>query len=160
MSKSTTIETNADKVFEAFRELSTKEMRRALRSAIGHAASQLQRETKKELRKSMPTATRKGRYPDSLTDAVLRSKIQETKKGEISAKVHIMGNRRTGSGTFRLRFFEKGTTPRRTSKGYNRGSIKALHFFASAQSAFYAEYDRILSDEIQKAINKLNNKRK
>ena len=160
MSKSTTIETNADKVYAEFKELSTKEMRKALRNAISRAASQLQRETKKELRKSMPTATRKGRYPDSLADAVKRSKIEETKRGEISAKVHIMGSRRTGSGTFRLRFFEKGTTPRRTSKGYNRGSIKALHFFASAQSAFYAEYDRILTDEIQKAINKINAKKK
>ena len=160
MSKSTTIETNADKVFEAFRELSTKEMRMALRSAIGRVASQLQRATKKQLRMDMPTATKKGRYSDSLTDAVKRSKIEETKRGEINAKVHIMGSRRTGSGTFRTRFFEKGTAPRRTSKGYNRGSIKALHFFASAQSAFYAEYDRILSDEIQKAINKINSKRK
>ncbi len=160
MSNGTTIETNADKVFAEFRELSTKEMRKALRNAIGRAASQLQRETKKELRKSMPTATRKGRYPDSLADAVKRSKIEETKHGEISAKVHIMGSRRTGSGTYRTRFFEKGTKQRKTAKGYNRGSIKALYFFATAQAAFYAEYDRILNDEIQKAITKINGKKK
>lgn len=156
----TTIETNADKVFADFRKLTTKEMRKALRAAITRAASQLQRETKRELRKTMPTATQKGRYPDSLADAVRRSKIEETKKGEISAKVHIMGTGRTGSGTYRLRFFEKGTKQRRTAKGYNRGSIKALLFFVLAQTSFYNEYDRILRDEIPKAVNKINSKKK
>lgn len=161
MSKSTTIETNADKVFESFLELSTKEMRKALRQGVQNAANKLRGETKKVFRSALPAARRRSsKYNDTLLDAVKRSKVEETKGGEISAKVHIMGTRNTGSGTFRARFFEKGTKQRRTRKGYNRGSIAPLGFFATANASFQPEYNKILNNEISKAIERINRAKK
>lgn len=159
MSKQTTITTNADEVYNKFLELTTKEMKKALKTGVTKAANQLRTATKKTLKQAFPKSNIKGRYNDRLIDAVRRSKVEENKQHEISTKVHIMGNRDTGSGTFRLRFFEKGTTLRKTRKGYNRGSIKALYFFRDANSQFQQEYDKILTDEIARAIDKINKKK-
>lgn len=156
MSKQTTITTNADEVYNKFLELTTKEMKKALKTGVTKAANQLRTATKKTLKQAFPKSNIKGRYNDRLIDAVRRSKVEENKQHEISTKVHIMGNRDTGSGTFRLRFFETGTGLRKTRKGYNRGSIKALYFFKSANSQFQQQYDRILNDEIARAIDKIN----
>lgn len=157
MSKSTTIETNAVEVYDKFLDLTTKEMRKALRSAVTTAASKLRGETRKVFRSVLPAAkSHSTKYNDTLLDAVKRSKVEETKQGEISAKVHIMGSRNTGSGTFRARFFEKGTRPRTTRKGYNRGTIRPLAFFAAANATFQGEYDKILNSEISKAIERIN----
>lgn len=161
MSKQTTIETNADEVYKSFLDLNRKEMRKALRSAIGSAATKLRGNTRKLFRLALPAAKRHNpKYNDTLLDAVKRSKVEESKNGEISAKVHIMGTYRTGSGTYRARFFEKGTAQRYTRKGYNRGSIQPIGFFANANAAFQAEYDRILNEAIDKAVNKINNSKK
>ena len=57
---------------------------------------------------------------------------KETSEGVI-AKVHIMGTRRKGSGTFRTRFFEASEEKeRKTKKGYSRGVLHRLNFFAPA----------------------------
>lgn len=159
MSKETTITTNADKVYDDFLELSTKEMRKALKTGITKAANQLRTATKKSLKSALPKSNVKGRYNDRLVDAVKRSKVSESKSHEISTKVHIMGTRDTGSGTFRLRFFELGTVPRKTRRGYNRGSLKALRFFANANASFSEDYGKILNDEIAKAVENINRKK-
>ncbi len=157
MSKSTTIETNADKVFEQFREFTTKEMRKTLKSAIGAAANKLRGTTKKLFRSALPKAKQRNpKYNDTLLDAVKRSKVEETKGGEIYTKVHIMGTRSAGSGTFRARFFEKGTANRQTHMGYNRGSIRPLNYFSTANAEFQSDYNSILSDAIAKAVDKIN----
>lgn len=161
MSRTTTIVTNADEVYDKFLELTTKEMRKALRKGVQNAANKLRGETKKVFRSALPAARhRNTKYNDTLLDAVRRSKVEETKRGEISAKVHIMGTRNTGSGTFRARFFEKGTKARRTRKGHNRGAITAIGFFATANTTFNVEYDKILNGEISKAIERINRAKK
>lgn len=160
MSKETTIETNADKVFDQFREFTVKEMRKTLKSAVGTAANKLKGATKKLFRAALPMAKHHNpKYNDTLLDAVRRSKVEETKGGEIYTKVHIMGVKSTGSGTFRARFFEKGTGTRQTRKGYNRGSIKPLNYFADANAAFLQEYDKTLNDALAKAVDKINKKK-
>jgi HK97 gp10 family phage protein len=156
MSKQTTITTNADEVYNKFLELTTKEMKKALKQGVGKAANQLKNATKKSLKQALPESNRKGKYNDKLVDAVRRSKFEENKNHEILTKVCIMGVKNTGSGTFRLRFFEKGTGLRKTRKGYNRGSINALYFFRNANATFQQEYDKILTDEINKVIDKIN----
>ena len=157
MSKETTITTNADEVYKAFLELNTKEMKKALKTGITKAANSLRQATRKSLKTALPQSNVKSpKYNDKMTDAVMRSKIEESKQHEISAKVHIMGTRNTGSGTFRARFFEKGTGLRRTRKGYNRGQLKGLYFFQSANAAFQQEYEKTLNNEIAKAIKKIN----
>ena len=108
MSKTTNITTNADEVFRDFLDLSTKEMRQTLKKAVQTAANKLRGDTKRIFKSSLPTArNRNPKYNDTLIDAVKKSKVEETARGEISSKVHIMGTRNTGSGTYRARFFEK-----------------------------------------------------
>ena len=161
MSKQTTIQTNADEVYKSFLDLNRKEMRKALRSAIGSAATKLRGNTRKLFRSALPAAKRHNpKYNDTLLDAVKRSKVEESKNGEISAKVHIMGTRSTGSGTFRARFFEKGTKQRATRKGYNRGTIRPLAYFSTANAAFQSEYDKTINEAIEKAVNKINQAKK
>ena len=58
MSKQTTIETNADEVYKSFLDLNRKEMRKALRSAIGSAATKLRGNTRKLFRSALPAAKR------------------------------------------------------------------------------------------------------
>ena len=135
-------------------------MRQTLRKAVQTAANKLRGDTKRIFKSSLPTArNRNPKYNDTLVDAVRKSKVEETSRGEISSKVHIMGTRATGSGTYRARFFEKGTAQRHTRKGYNRGSLKALYFFQSANTTFQSDYDKILNDAIAKAIAKINAKK-
>lgn len=157
MNKETTITTNADDVYKAFLELNTKEMKKALKTGITKAANSLRQATRKSLKTALPQSNVKSpKYNDKMTDAVMRSKIVENRQHEISAKVHIMGTRNTGSGTFRARFFELGTKLRKTRKGYNRGQLKGLYFFRSANAAFQQEYEKTLNNEIEKAIDKIN----
>ena len=67
-------------------------------------------------------------------------------------KVHIMKE-------FRLKWFEKGTSIRKTSKGWNRGSIKPKWFFASAVSQRSKEAVSNLDENIRNSIIKaFNNK--
>ncbi len=156
-----TATTNATKVFKDFKELTSKEMKKALKSALNKASGKLRNETRSTLRTMMPSASKSSaKYSDRLIDAVRKSKIEETKKGDITSAVHIMGTRDATSGTYRLRFFEKGTRKRQTRKGYNRGIIQPLYFFRTASTAFKAEYNQILSDYIAKAVDKINNTKK
>ena len=96
MSKETTIITNADEVYSKFLQLTTKEMKKALKTGVTKAANQLKNATKKTLRQALPESNRKGKYNDKLVDAVRRSKLEENKQHEISTKVHIMGVKNTG----------------------------------------------------------------
>lgn len=156
----TTLTTDIDKVYEEFQTFTTKEMKSSLKSALNTAGNKLKGETKSLFRKALPAASKSNpKYSDKMIDAVRRSKVKETSQHEMYVKVHIMGTRNTGSGTYRARFFEAGTRLRRTRKGYYRGSIKALNFFATANFNFNADYDRIVDESVQKAVNKINNKR-
>jgi len=61
----------------------------------------------------LPAATKRSQnFSDRLIDAIRSSKIKNEGLGELSLKVHTMGNRKKGSGTFRARFFESGTQDR------------------------------------------------
>lgn len=156
MSRQVNITTNTEEVFKKFKELSLKEMRKVLKKALNSTASKLKSNTKKTFKRALPNAGKKGRYADTLQDAVRRSKIEENKNGEMSVKVHIMGSRNTGSGTYRAKFFETGTGQRKTRKGYNRGAIKPLHFFKQANSGFNKDYENTFNSELNKAIEKIN----
>lgn len=63
-------------------------------------------------------------------------------------KVHILGHGY-------LRWFETGTQLRQTSKGYNRGSIKALNFFLNAKQSSFSQMQKTISENVDKQINKI-----
>ena len=67
-------------------------------------------------------------------------------------KVHIMKE-------FRLKWFEKGTTLRKTTKGWNRGEIKPKWFFATAVRQRQNEAVNTLDDNIRDSILSAWNKK-
>jgi hypothetical protein len=89
-----------------------------------------------------------------LIDAI-RSTVFED-GNEVFFKVHVMGTRKKDSGTFRARFFEKGTKER-DGDGHYRGSIKATNFFSNAvsqtSSKAYNAINQTFTNEVQKIID-------
>lgn len=62
-------------------------------------------------------------------------------------KVHILGQGY-------LKWFETGTQPRETSKGYNRGSIQGLNFFFAAKQSSFAKVESTVTSNIDKQVKK------
>lgn len=82
-----------------------KEQERLENRILGVGGNVVKKNIKKLVASTIKGSTKNsGQYKDKLVDAVRRSKPHD---GEV--KVHIMGTRSKGSGTFRLRFFEYPT---------------------------------------------------
>lgn len=103
-------------------------------------------------------------YTDRLSDGIRLSRPDEAND---SIKVHIMGVRSKGSGTFRLRFFETGTKERfQTSiKGIKLKKKKSVGQIPLGKYAFFESsvraasqnaadiYTQYLSQAIERAWN-------
>lgn len=166
-------ETNVEQVFESFCALTQKEMTGAVKKALRSGAVALKKQTQQNLTSSLETRNNrhwyKGKevfYNDEIEDAVRIGKMNNGYgDGEdISIKVHIMGSRDKGSGTFRARFLEKGTKERkaRTYKGKplkderSLGFIRPKWFFRSANAQVEPQLQRIYMTAIDKACQKIN----
>ncbi len=128
------------------------------KKALGSVASQHKQTVKEYFTQAMPTASRPSQsgYKDRLIDAVRVSRVQ-AHGDEVTTKVHVMGVRSPGSGTFRARFFEGGTKERTTKAGHKRGHIEALNFFAKSESALgnlTVSLDEVLNRLIEKNLPK------
>lgn len=167
-------ETNIEETFNAFCELTGKEMTSAVKKALRAGASTLKKQTKQNLTSSLSKRNNphwyKGKqieYNDELEDAVRIGRINNGYgDGEdLSVKVHIMGTRKEGSGTYRARFIEKGTRDRyaKTYKGRPLkkprylGKITGKWFFRSANEQVEPELERIYMTAIDNACRKINN---
>lgn len=165
MSK-TVIETNAKKVWDAFEELETKEMKSALKKGLVKAAGELRKEVRKELRKDIPSSTKKNpKYVDTLSAGVRITKVKDMKT-YFHIYTTIASSRKSGSGSYRLHFLEAGTQPRyaytrkTNHKPAFRGSIKPYNFFSRAEATFKPRAGKIIEEEVDKAAVKINNKKK
>ena len=157
MSKNVEITTNTDELIKQFSKFNMKEMKKANRSALAAGARKLAAVTKRNLRLALPKSTINisKKYTDTLIKGV-RYKVD--KKTEF-AKIHIMGRRGkgTGTGTWRLRFFEKGTKTRINKKsGKSYGSIKAYNFFSSARNSTSSQMRQIMLKKLIQTIEKIN----
>lgn len=121
-----------------FREVTAKTLK--------HAALLVKKSVLQELRESFPAAfngskvsgdtapsvirprgkNKPRKYKDFMSDAVRVGKLKGGWNHQ-ELKVHILGSRAKGSGTYRLRFYEGGG-PRT-----KRGSIPGYHFFHRGQ---------------------------
>ena len=141
---------DANAVLRTFSLLSVDEMRKVHRAALAKGARILVNETRLMLRdvtgraSSTRTADRRGWSKikgrgriGKLSDGV---RMYVSRDSDF-AKVHIMGD-------FRLKFFEMGTDPRETRKGYNRGTMIARPFFSPAITASKQK----MADTIRKSI--------
>lgn len=163
------LETNIEQVWADFQDLTSSQMTRAIKKAVSRGAAELKKETLTQLYSSgIDLAKKTDKYNDSLEDGVIMRKAKGNYDEDIYSIVHIMGTRSTGSGTFRLRFFEKGTKDRyqQSSNGMNLkkprflGHIKPYWFFKNANSTIESRLDQIYIEEIGKAIDKINNSQK
>lgn len=158
-------ETNIIEVFDKFRDLTAREMTKAVKRAINKAASTLKANTLSELHATGINIGTNQKYSDTLDEGVRMRKAGGNYDEEIYSVVHIMGSRASGSGTFRLRFFEGGTKDRYQTKinGVELkkpryiGNIKPYRFFQSANSTIESQLDAIYMEEIDKAVQKINN---
>ena len=158
------METNIVEVFEKFSNLASKEMTRAIKRAINKAASQLKATTLSDLHATGINIGHNPKYSDTLDDGVRMLKARGNYDEDIYSIVHILGSRATGSGTYRLRFFEGGTKDRyqtkvngiQLKKPRYIGAIKPYRFFQSANHTIESQLDRIYMEEIEKTIDKLN----
>ena len=164
-------ECNIEEVFNKFMDLTTSEMNKAVKKALRAGAKQLQAATKANATAGMNNRNNThwydGKiifYNDKIEDAVMISKIEGSFGEELSQKVHVLGTKKTGSGTYRFRFLEGGTKERyaRTKKGSKLkkprylGKISGKRFFKNAQNEIVPNLPSLYMAEIDKAINKIN----
>ena len=144
-------------VIQALSRLSFKQMNKAYREGMKKSLDPILKQTKINLRKSgiknvnKPYIGKNGKkYPSMIQGVKTSVYVGDTE--DSYGKVHIMKE-------FRLKWFEKGTQLRKTSKGWNRGSIKPKWFFASAVSQRSKEAVSNLDENIRNSIIKaFNNK--
>jgi hypothetical protein len=134
-------------------------MPNAVNSGLRAAARLLYTATRKILRSKFPNSTKRNPlYNDTLYDGV---KMKKPHNGEIA--VHVMGTKKKGSGTFRLRFFEGGTADRYQTKIKGKtlkkkryiGKIEALRFFEAANGQIsQSVVNSKMDEQIEKYLNK------
>lgn len=144
-------------VIKALSRLSFKQMNKAYKEGMKKALDPILKQTKINLRNSgirnvsKPYTGKNGKkYPSMIQGVKTSVYIGDTE--DSYGKVHIMKE-------FRLKFFEKGTSIRKTSKGWNRGSIKPKWFFANAVRQMSKQAAESLDENIRNSIIKaFNNK--
>lgn len=135
-------------------QLQTSDLYKIERTALRKSARILYDNAKTGLLNKVPKPTQLNpKYSDTLADA-LRMSIHQDNTNNFYFTVHIMGTRKKGSGTFRTRFFESGTAPRKTRKGYNRGSLKATNFFADAVNGSESSVIKAIEENFITEFNK------
>lgn len=144
-------------VIKALSRLSFKQMNKAYKEGMKKALDPILKQTKINLRNSgirnvsKPYTGKNGKkYPSMIQGVKTSVYIGDTE--DSYGKVHIMKE-------FRLKWFEKGTQLRKTSKGWNRGSIKPKWFFANAVRQMSKQAAESLDENIRNSIIKaFNNK--
>lgn len=118
------IEVDASRVLKMFEQMEYKHQKQTYRTALRKASSILVKQTRSNLRAIIGRSISKksAKTGKSMSSGVRVSVDREATQ----ATVHIMGD-------YRLKWFEKGTVPRQTKKGYSRGQMKPTYFFRQAQ---------------------------
>lgn len=145
--------------FEESLKISIQELKKQYKTILGAGAAELKKETKKELIAAVPAASRSSRkYDDRLIDAVRSFVMKDEENPE--AYVHIMGTRKSKSGTFRARFFESGTQERTIKSGKfsgkKVGKIESKGFFEKAITRSGGKIVSAADSRLAEIIRKIN----
>jgi hypothetical protein len=147
-----------DKELKAIlKKMSYKDMQRVYKKALTDTVKPLVNETKKLLRRSgikrvnKPYIGKNGKTYRSMIQGI-KSSIDVRDPDDNYAKVHILGE-------FRLKWFEKGTSLRKTRKKGNRGRIYPKRFFRDAIENKGEECRKSLEEHIKISIQRIWNKR-
>ena len=150
----TGIKVDDKQVLQALANLSFKQMNKAYKNGMKKSLDPILKQTKINLRKSgiknvnKPYVSRKtGKTYPSMLQGV-KTSIYVGNTEDSYGKVHIMKE-------FRLKWFEKGTQLRKTSRGWNRGSIQPKWFFRDAVNQRGNEAIKTLDENIRESILKV-----
>lgn len=139
-------------------EDTAKRMPSVEKYALYQGAAFLRDKIKESLTSKLPKATQRNpKYNDTLEDAVRFTKVDGA-----SLKVHALGTRAPGSGTYRTRFFEEGTVERfhkkrngiKLKKKKSVGKITPLRFFSSSVQANKDQVVTIMEDIFSKYVQR------
>lgn len=139
-------------VIRALSNLSFKKMNKAYKDGMKKSLDPILKQTKVNLRASgirnvnKPYVGKNGKTYKSMMQGV-KSSVYIGNTEDSFGKVHIMKE-------FRLKWFEKGTQIRKTSKGWNRGSISPKWFFRTAVNQRSKEAIDNLDENIRNSILK------
>ena len=139
-------------VIRALSNLSFKKMNKAYKDGMKKSLDPILKQTKVNLRASgirnvnKPYVGKNGKTYKSMMQGV-KSSVYIGNTEDSYGKVHIMKE-------FRLKWFEKGTQIRKTSKGWNRGSISPKWFFRTAVNQRSKETIDNLDENIRNSIIK------
>ena len=139
-------------VIVALANLSFKKMNKAYKDGMKKSLDPILKQTKVNLRASgirnvnKPYVGKNGKSYKSMMQGV-KSSVYIGNTEDSYGKVHIMKE-------FRLKWFEKGTQIRKTSKGWNRGSISPKWFFRTAVNQRSKEAIDNLDENIRNSILK------
>ena len=152
-------------VFYEFKKEVYTEVDKALRRAIRKTATQIKDRTIENAKAGIKTynnhqSTKDNYEEGNILDAVRVGKMEDRyDEDDLYTKVHVMGDGKPNSKTFRFRFLEKGTRTRSYTdkKGaqHNLGMITGRRYFKRARQS--VDPMPIFQEEIQKAINNINN---
>lgn len=129
---------------------------KAKASALRKAAKVVKDATVNAFKATGVSYAKNPKYNDTLIEGVRTTAIKD---GD-TIGVHILGTRASGSGTFRLRFFEHGTKER-VAKQYNGkplkkpkklGKIPPKKFFEAAQTSSLGAAEQAFTQQFDKFI--------
>lgn len=161
------IDISTDDLERILDNLTGSEMMKVQKRALSRAARLIYKKAQQNAVSSVPKVRQSNpKYSDTMYDAI-RMSVYEDKDYTWHFKVHILGSRKKTSGTFRLRFFEGGTVPRKTRYSYtdklgrtypagqNRGQLRGTNFFGSAISGADSEIITALQENLVEEIKKI-----
>ena len=154
---------------EGFKKVILKARKKGMNKAVG----KIKTKTKKLIKTRFPNASNTSNlYIDTMIEGVRVSKYKDSDiAGEAIAGVHVLGTKKKGSGTYRLRFFENDIDERNikkhkrknrtnngyhTVKGHSVGKIKGKNFFKDAVDEEIKKAPDIIEKELNKAVDKYN----
>ena len=158
MSNSISMNTDdLNKLNEKLAILDAKNANDALFNSLRKGANVLSKATKQSLIFKMGnSATRPVRKPKNKGNGTYKPLVDNIHvNGErplCEVKVTILNN-----GGY-LHWFESGTDIRKTSNGYNRGSIEAINFFKDTRQSSFSQMESAIINGLDKEINKRLNR--
>ena len=169
MSNATNIQFDASRFYDFVASMDRKALNKAERDALRKSVGVTAKATRRNLRARWAggNSTRHGRRP---SEGIVAN-VQKATTGQLYGQVHIMGNGRSNSRGYLLRFFEKGTDDRFArvrSRAYRgrtvaelraagmgwRGRIKPKWFFKDAVNSTKSEVFGDMRDRMEDAVVK------
>lgn len=147
---------------EGLSMMQTDRLKKDISKATFLLAQQIHRKTKSEYKATWPGGSHKNpnAYDGTIGDAIINGltvrRVYNKYTGMANARISTWGNRKKGSRSYYLSFFEIGTQSRRTEKGLKRGKIKPLGIMNKQLEA--ADIENKMKATIEQHIQKILNK--